>query len=388
MTMKKGAVCSAALLALVGTSALAAPNLTNVNQKGSLLVFPLIETQDGRDTIIFMSNDNTTYIDVKCYYGEFTGRTDQERWTPEQLKPTRDFQFRLTKNHPVIWLASEGLSPANNIDNGINVAVPPFPNTKTGKGQLVCWAVSEGGQKQVKFNHLSGMAKIIEPLNCEGERCIEERGQSWEYSAYSFYCRGGINGRGRVLEQCGDTEGVLPLDGKVYDKCGQYIIGQLIPEGASDEFGFGDNENFLAISSCTQDFSPVGYAEANFHNVIFDVWNGAEVKFTGAKDEVDGWWRIYLGPKGIGKNNNQDYKAIDFAGENLLYDTLKTAAAYYRLQSAGYLDEGELVFPGLVGVQVQYHDAVGYSATTVHHAGELEGEIAFKPQPDNPPERR
>jgi hypothetical protein len=185
--------------ALFSSAALAAPNIVNTTQKGSLLVFPEIDADDSdTNTIIRITNDNTSYIDVKCYYGEFTDDVD--------YKPTRDFQFRLTKNQPAYWEVKDGTG---------TIAAPDFPDLDSDEGgQLICWAVSRGGGTQVKWNHLSGTATVIDTGDNE----------MYRYNAYQFYARGVKN-----RQQVGDTAGLLELngtrDGGAYDKCGRYIIG-------------------------------------------------------------------------------------------------------------------------------------------------------------------
>lgn len=338
LTTNKAVIGATVLVALFSTAAFAVPGLTHVNQKGSLLVFPLIDTSGARDTWVFLSNDGTDPIDVKCYYGEYTGDL--------KVKPTRDFVFTLTKNQPFYWSTRTGEG---------TVGVARFLNSATGTGELKCWAVSKGAGNQISWNHLSGVARVVDP----------EAGQSWEYSAYGFYCRA------EDKKPCGPAPGRLDLDGKVYDQCGQYIIGQITPEGAIR----GGNRNLLAVSSCTQDLSPVGSAKPIIHEVVIDVWNEDEVKFTGAKDEIDSWWRIHLGPDTV---DNSD--PVDVMPENLTFDQLGTFAAHYRLESeAGY---------GLMGVQVQSSRRLGNSATTVHHAGRRNGAINWRTQYDNPPKRQ
>jgi hypothetical protein len=339
-SVKKGAVWGIALFALAGSSAFAAPNLTNVNQKGSLLVFPLIDTSEGRDTLIMLSNDNTKPIWVKCYYGEYTGYY--------YTKPTKDFEFKVTKNHPFYWYASSGEG---------SVKLPSFPDDYTGTGELKCWATTKGGADQIKWNHLSGVAKVVDG----------GVGQSWEYSAYGFYCRGTANN-----QPCGPVAGRIDLNGSVYDKCPRYIIGQIIPEGTP---GWAPNENFLAVSSCYQDLSPDGYANAYVQQVDIDVWNEGEVKFTGAYDNIDSWWRIHLG-----ENTVDNHSPVDNLAENLTWDELGTPSAHYRMES----DAGI----GLLGVQVQRSGAYGYSATTVHHAGTRNGTIYWNTGEDEPPEKQ
>lgn len=336
----------AASAALMGSAAsFAAPNITNVNQKGSLLVFPLIEATGYRDTLVMITNDFTNAVNVKCYYGEYTGDVE--------IKPTQDFQFVLTKNQPFYWFASSGSGTSS---------VPDFPNAYTGTGQLVCWAVSRGGGNQIAWNHLSGVAKIID----------ENEKQSWEYSAYSFFCRN-FNGA-----SCGTQPGRLELTGASffgeYDACPQYLIGQMVPEGAMRH---NPNKNYLSVSSCNQDLSPVGSGATFEQDVVFDFWNESEVKFTGAQDTIDSWWRIHLGC-----DSYDGYDGLDYPNcKKATYGDLGTFSAYYRAESeAGY---------GLLGVQVQKSDDWGYAATTVHHAGRapVPGEILWRTGDDRPPLR-
>ena len=204
--MRRYTIAGAAVsLALFSSAALAAPNVVNTTQKGSLLVFPEIENFGSYNTVIRITNDNTRPITVKCYYGEFTDNIYK--------KPTRDFQFEMTKNQPVYWEVKDGTG---------TIAAPDFPS-EGGEygGQLICWAVSKGGGTQVKWNHLSGTATIT--------NLVDET--SYAYNAYQFYARGAKNKR-----QVGSTPGVLELDGTAagggYDKCGRYIIGHFSPRDA------------------------------------------------------------------------------------------------------------------------------------------------------------
>jgi hypothetical protein len=353
-------VGAAVSLALFSGATLAAPNIVNTTQKGSLLVFPDIDHDDSRNTIIRLTNDNTSFIDVKCYYGEFTDDVNN--------KPTRDFQFRLTKNQPAYWEVEDGTG---------TIAAPDFPDNNTtnkNAGQLICWAVSKGGGTQVKWNHLSGTATVVHT----GDNT------QYTYNAYQFYARGVKN-----RQQVGDTAGVLELngtrDGGAYDKCGRYIIGHFTPQDAVIELpgsDVGAEHNYLSISSCTQDLSPVGKANTILQDIVFDIWNEDEVKFTGAREKADSWWRMELG-----KNGDSDYSDMDVGEENFTFDTLQTESAYFRAQSEqGY---------GLLGVLMTDWDnldgtttSVGNSAVTVNHAGSRKGEITWRTQDDEAPEKK
>jgi hypothetical protein len=343
-------------LALFSGAAVAAPNVVNTTQKGSLLVFPEIDIGGAKNTIIRITNDNTSNIDVKCYYGEFTDEVCE--------KPTRDFMFRLTKNQPAYWEVEDGTG---------TITAPDLPQLYGhNSGQLICWAVSRGGGTQVKWNHLTGTATIV---NTGDET-------SYTYNAYQFYARGTKNKR-----QVGAVAGILDLVGTAYgggyDKCGRYIIGHFSPQGATIELPgskIGVTNNFLSVSSCTQDLSPVGWGTPIWQDIVFDVWNEDEVKFTGAREEVDSWWRMVLG------GTVPDYSTIDVADENFTFDTLQTVSAYFRAESYdGY---------GLLGVLVSDYDngggttSVDNAAVTVNHAGYRNGKIMWRTQDDNPPDKK
>lgn len=58
------------MAALFTTPAFAAQNVASTSQKGSLLIFPLIDvrTEDTRTTLIDISNDQNTGVEVACWY--------------------------------------------------------------------------------------------------------------------------------------------------------------------------------------------------------------------------------------------------------------------------------------------------------------------------------
>jgi len=90
-----------ALAAMVAMAS-AAQNVANTNQKGSFILWPKIVT-DGNvttnqvlvDTIVYLSNDYFTDVNVKCYWVDH----DQT---------ISDFQLRLTPNQPIMFSAFAG----------------------------------------------------------------------------------------------------------------------------------------------------------------------------------------------------------------------------------------------------------------------------------------
>jgi hypothetical protein len=86
-----GAFAIAIGVLLCGSPAFAAQNVGNTSQKGSLLIFPNIDVSTGWDTIIRISNDANSGVDVTCYY-------------INERKGRRDFHFRMTRKQP-IWFS-------------------------------------------------------------------------------------------------------------------------------------------------------------------------------------------------------------------------------------------------------------------------------------------
>ncbi len=393
-------VGAAVSLALVGTTVLAAPNVANTSQKGSLLVFPEIQAGGGpaddqfhdRNTIIRMANDATGNINVKCFYGEFT---DQEAFDSTSSggtvtagnKPTRDFSFPMTRTQAVFWEVKDG--------DG-TYQMPDFPRANTATGQLICWATNNAETKQVKWNHLSGTATIIDP----GDET------SFAYNAWSFYARG-IKNKAQVGKYAGrlDLNGVDKKYG-AYDKCGRYIIGHF---GPVDNVGqpaerVHTDDLYLSISSCYQCLVPVGNAKVNEHWIVFTIWSEDETKTTGTKEKADGWWRMNLGscsdtdPQGnrlCPQDTDPTYSEIDINPEHFTDDILESQSAFFRAES--FVDAaGTQPGYGLLGVLVHDLDDDSRSngfeeydvnATTTHHAGSRMGYIVW--QPDAPvPEKK
>jgi hypothetical protein len=90
--------------------------------------------------------------------------------------------------------------------------VPPFFKEPYLKGLLACWAVDDGVNSRVKWNHLSGTATVYNVAL-----------GAYEYNAYAFFAPTGLD-----LRPVG-TAGVRNLNGIEYDACPLYQIGQFTP---------------------------------------------------------------------------------------------------------------------------------------------------------------
>jgi hypothetical protein len=341
-----------ACLLLVGAGsadlALAAPNVANAGQKGSLIVFPDIDIRGTSNTIVRISQDGSLNIDVKCVWVD--GNRNRA-----------DFVMRVTRGQAVWFDARTGrgstqvnrfpLSRSNGYDNPHLDGASADPYLA---GMLVCFAVDGGEQQQVKWNHLSGTATVFDST----------QGTAYEYSAYAFFVQNGFD-----LQPMG-TPGSLVLNGLDYDMCPLYQIGQISPEGtvASFDPSLAFLGHRLAVAGCsqqlTQDWLPVTT------KLLFDVWNEDEVKFSGAFECADSWHETRL-------------VDIDSAQGNFTRTNLGTDTARYRVQGVKSTQCAGSQATGLVAVQASTLSIGGRlftAATTLATAGKMQGYVTWNPQ--------
>jgi hypothetical protein len=302
---RKALVCALAVaMVLVGlsTMVLAAQNVANVSQKGSLLIFPKIDTSfisrvEGtsyfHDTIVVIGNDNTKDVWLKCY------------WVNREQE-IEDFMFHLTPNQPIWFRASDGLGTGLYDSSIAPITVPPFFYGDNETGELKCWAVDAGDLSQVVFNHLYGSAVIFDPVNHA----------ALQYNAWSFFARA-----------AGDP-GKLVLDGnKYYDACPKYLVFNFFSKGSRVIFpATGDNATFinteLTLVPCNQDLRQDRFPTCT--KAKFDIWNENETKYTGAYQCLKCWFEGYLAD--IGKTKG------GFGGIKFTYPNLHTTAGRCRVQ--------------------------------------------------------
>jgi len=313
--LKRVALLSLALVMVLSmvSIASAALDVASTSQKGSLLVFPKIavlqpltppipnETHGAVDTYIFIGNDSPLPTWVKCYW-------------MDQNQSIEDFHFYLTANQPVVFSASEGAPYIG----------PPFGREGVNTvGSLVCWAQDEKDQNPVKVNHLYGYAMIKEAIE----------GSSVFYNASAFALRGNPP----VF-----PNPVLPLNGATYDQCPKYLVANFLT-GWYD----ADRQNSsiipavkpdLTLWPCKQDLRQDRIPTCT--KAKFDVWNGHEVKFTGAYACFKCFFEGYLEQIGFdgkagysnkGKKNSIYGKGPGFGYDKFVGEYLRTPTARTRI---------------------------------------------------------
>lgn len=379
---KRGIVCSLlAAAVLFSTAALADQNVANTSQKGSLLIFPLIDvrsaTGESTTTVIDISNDSNFSTWLNCnYINDHKGRVD--------------FHFFLTPKQPISWdvLTHHG-----------NITPPPFPaggsfaQGDAAVGELICFAVNRGGSAQVRFNHLTGVATVVQT-----EAGAAQPKHAFKYNAWAFTARSNPGVPPPADNSPVGTAGHLLLTGGglgTYDACPQYLIANFSPGGLNDAglpnvlgpLTYLDND--LAISACNQDLRQDFHI--NLTKLRFEVWNEFEEEFTGAYQCADSVLTF-------GLDDPEDSVPVNSLLSNFTYANLQTHNARVEIDGVASTQCTGSVVSGLVGVlttsvgigtptegPVEGEDAeIG---DTIHGAGHLSGFVLWDPASGTVPEK-
>jgi hypothetical protein len=361
-----GAVAIALGVLLCGSPAFAAQNVGNTSQKGSLLIFPNIDVSGGWDTIIRISNDANTGVDLTCYY-------------VNERKGRRDFHFKMTRKQP-IWFSVKNHSGTYPVaqfpTDGTFTAFGANPN----KGALLCWATNAALSSQISHNHLSGNATVVLGVGegAEGFQ-VAYTYPSWNFTARNVAAGAPVGTPGRL-----DLTGV---DG-AYDACPSYLVGHFSPFGAEVATGSGAGTEFvgqtdLSVLSCNQDLRQDFILHLT--KLKLEVWNEQEVKLTGAYECSDSVKSFPL-------------VSADVAPENFFVDVVQSAAAQIKVKGVAstqcpIINGRATENSGLVGVlsTLMASNTTGdlaWVGTTMNGAGAQAGFILWDAQDAVVPELR
>lgn len=351
----------AALAAFTAGTAFAAQNVANTTQKGSLLIWPLINIEGNNETLVEISNDGSHYVKVECYYvNERKGRVD--------------FDFRLSPKQTASWavksMEGDQIDPPGFPDSGPWGGPAPYAEASAYRGELVCFATNEEVTQQVAHNHLTGIATIVHRLS--DPPVTNDNAGSLRYSAWSFVAR---NAQG-LPEADGVAQGrpgVLLLTGAgagTYDACPLYNISEFNTNG-STLGGVTTFANVLTVVGCRQDLRQ-DY-RLWLTKLQFTVWNAREQSYTGAYICVDSVNSVRLGP-------DQRYLTNP---RNFDYGTLKTQNARYQVRGVASTQCPSSVANGLLGIH-SANTSGGFSGTTTHGAGVQAGAVWWDPQVGTP----
>ena len=336
------------------SSALAAQNVANTSQKGSLLIFPLINVDQKSptpyDTMIEISNDAISTVHIDCeYINEQKGRAD--------------FDFNVTGKATASWdvytLTGDQAAPPLFPTNAGNPSWPGNPY----RGELVCFATDPGTQFQIAWNELTGTATVQRYVTSTApavQRYIavtDQPRQAFKYNAWAFAARCATNSTTCTAGVASDNNtvaqgapGTLYLSGQnangVYDACPVYNVATFMPNGAT----LGNMttiDNMFSVVGCHQDLRE-NY-RLHVTNLNFTVWNSRENSFTGTYACVDSVESVPLG------SATQPTPPIVVQALNFDYSTLATPNA--RFQVDGISATPPCPFPT---------ESTGYSGLSLH----------------------
>lgn len=286
--MKKVIVVLFAVLFVMGSGlAFASPKVGGLSQKGSLLIFPKIDTTPGTETYILLSNDNNQPVSVYCDWVQ-VDPADTPPALPECLtispgdlakfpikQTPSDSLFTLTPFQPVMFAASTGLS-----DDPIPVTVNPFGTNH--RGYFACWAVDFDGTKQISFNHLSGMAYVLSATS------------GYSYPAWTF------QGLGAPFKGAIGQAGTIKFDAVEYDAMPQYLVFTVPTLGTADNVNVFQNLEVTLLPG-KQNFTNMTLVH-NVTRAIFDAWNENEVRYSGGSKCGWCYWDDMLSTIVVGGN--------------------------------------------------------------------------------------
>jgi hypothetical protein len=272
-----------------------AAQVTSVSKRGSLIVFPMVVTSSGEDTIVTIGNDSASPTWVKCYWMD----NEQNAW---------DFEFRLTSYQPVWFSAKTGQG---------SITVSEFGDFKL--GELKCWAIDinppapSATEELKQFNYLYGSAIYV----------AQSASESFEYPAWAF----ALNNKPL------DPSGPINLNGTEYDYCPSYLVYNFFADASSLDILGSILGNGIILSPCQQDLrqdrSPV------CTKAKFDVWNENESKLTGAYQCVKCYFAGDLEDIGLNEWNKCDLgskcKKTGYRGINFSHAALKTDLGRFRV---------------------------------------------------------
>lgn len=276
--------------ALCSGAALADQNIAAVSHKGSLLIFPEINVDPkfGANTIIEISNDQTTSVHIECSY-------------VNQAKGRVDFDFNLSGKGTASWEVLTGVG--ENEGSVLNVPLFPtggsFPNGTPGftvdpaRGELICFAVDQAGQNQIAYNHLTGTATEVDDAI---KTSVLQA--SFRYDAWSFIARSATINVGASDGTVQGTPGNLQLTGGgagTYDGCPLYNVASFMPNVSTlPSSGLETFDNGLSVVSCNQDLRQDFILHIT--KLQFTIWNSRESSFSGTYQCVDSVAAVDLSP--------------------------------------------------------------------------------------------
>jgi len=224
----------ASLCLLAGS--LANAQVNNLNESGSLLVFPLIDNIN-QTTVIEISNMSSSAVWLEGYAILHSA-------ADPTVFEKKDFFVHLSQKEPFWWDTSKAYNRED--PNGIRTQIQGFDGKK---GLMFLWAINDNlGQAEINFNYLQGNALLFSV------------GKAMQYNAIPH----------QALAITPDR--ILNLDGVEYTMATSQITFEGFSAGSRPGL-----DGTLAVASINIDF--INSIQPEF-DINFECWNQDEVAVT------------------------------------------------------------------------------------------------------------
>jgi hypothetical protein len=273
----------------------------NTSKEGSLLIWPKIQTNDGNETYIMLTNNSPNEVQVQCFW-----EIKDVPGNPVSQCLQAPFVMHLSGNTPIVFRASDGA--------GLDGRAVAAPMDRAEKGVLKCWAVDPTASKQISWNHLGGFAVIVNS-DATAPDVTTSPTSAWEYSAWRFAANvtdfSGVFVDGfwvGPVTAAGYDANVLNLKASptttaiqancpgptysasgcnqpnaAYDACPKYLTFDFLAEPSGPTKTDGTDFNNLALVPCKDDLTCTDDCTAANPStkINYTVWNENEVKYIG-----------------------------------------------------------------------------------------------------------
>lgn len=231
----------------------------STDEPGAMLVFPKVVVDQTQDTIIQISNATGSALFARCFY--INGAVDPQTSLPGWA--VTDFQIKLTRLQPTIWVASQGLPivPPDRPPELYAGPVPPLGVVFT--GELRCVVVNDS-ETPISRNALTGEATIIDRVTRSTRK----------YRGIAVRGLPGNNGDNTLL-----------MNGVEYTTCPRVLLLNHFFDGAPDPILNSTIETTLTFTPCSGDIEHAAPGQAK---LLFEVFNEFEQRLS-ASLNVNCW---------------------------------------------------------------------------------------------------
>jgi hypothetical protein len=291
----------------------------STSKEGSLLIWPLVQTNDGNETYIMINNNSPNDVHVKCFW-----EIKDVPNNPASQGLLAQFVIHMPGNVPIVFRASDG--------SGLDGRAAAEGMGYGEKGALRCWAVDPSDRRQISWNHLSGFATIVN-LDATVPNVTKRPTSGWQYSAWRFAANIEISDGtfadgfwvGKVMGVSADdnntmalkaspttvvdpgyctgpdyAESYCSLPNAAYDACAKYLTFDFLAEPSGPTKTDGYAFNSLALVPCKANLTDLATNLST--KVLYTIWNENEVKYVGLYQCANSAHESYLGSLAVPRN--------------------------------------------------------------------------------------